>query len=266
MRGVAVLCVLCSVLVAVPVAVLWRDGARRNDEPPPAMNPGTPHDARLDELLSRMQRIEERIDGLAARSGDLRAPVGTGTAPAGPELAALERRLARLEAAASAPMGGTVAAVQSQQRLLPRAARAEMDPETKAALVRPAERTILDPAAPVEEKLAAHERLRRVPDAYTPPMVQELLRIAETSQRAETRADVWRFFDGASRLPHLVPPMLQALANDADWIAREEAAETLGNYLDDPVVLGALRWTAEHDAHERVRAKAQRTLLGDPVR
>jgi hypothetical protein len=253
------------VSIAVPIAVLWCDGQRRADETPAMTDPGTPQDPRLDEFLSRLQQMEARVDALAARPAEVRVPASGGPTPAGPDLASLDQRLALLEAAASRT-GRATPAAQSRLPILPRAATAEVDPETKAALVRPAERTILDPIATVEEKLAAHERLRRVPDAYTAPMVQELLRIAAMSQQGQTRADVWRFFDGASKLPDLVPPLLHALANDADWIAREEAAETLGNYRDDPMVLGALRWAAEHDANERVRAKAQRTLHGDPVR
>ena len=97
-------------------------------------------------------------------------------------------------------------------------------------------------------------------------MVQELLRVAQTSSEAQVRADVYRFFDGASALPMLVPHLLQVLAHDPEESVRDEAAETLGNYQDDPVVVAALRSSAERDQSGRVRKKAHRTLDERPSR
>ncbi|HZN38567.1 MAG TPA: hypothetical protein VFD82_07170 [Planctomycetota bacterium] len=119
---------------------------------------------------------------------------------------------------------------------------------------------ILDPAADTARKMLAHETLRQVHDAYTPAMVAELLRIGTTDLDGGVRADVWRFFDGRSRLPVLVAPLVRALMADGDARAREEAADTLGSYLDDPIVEPALRRAAQADASDRVRAKAKRTL------
>lgn len=119
---------------------------------------------------------------------------------------------------------------------------------------------ILDPAADSAQKLRAHEAMRSVADGYTPAMVAELIRMGTTDQNGAVRADVWRFFDGKSRFPQIVAPLVRALVADADATAREEAADTLGSYLDDPVVEPALRRAAEGDASERVRAKAKRTL------
>ena len=91
-------------------------------------------------------------------------------------------------------------------------------------------------------------------------MVADLVQIGLTAIDPEHRADVWRNFDGASHLPALVPHLRDALSNDRDPRARDEAAETLGNYLDDPEVLAALKWSAENDESPRVRQKALRTL------
>ncbi len=63
-----------------------------------------------------------------------------------------------------------------------------------------------------------------------------------------------------ARSPAIVPPLLQALAQDAVADVREEATETLERYTDDPVVLQALRFAAQNDADEKVRRFAQRAL------
>jgi hypothetical protein len=123
-----------------------------------------------------------------------------------------------------------------------------------------AERWILDPNETVARKLRAHEALRRVKDAYTPAMAEILVRIGATDLDGQVRADVWRFFDGYSRLPQLVTPLLAALAVDAEAKVREEAVETLGNYQDDPRVRLALEATIRGDGDSGVRDKAKRTL------
>ena len=124
-----------------------------------------------------------------------------------------------------------------------------------------AEYAILDPAATVAEVLAAHESLRGVEDAYTPDVVAVLMELGDTHADPEVRGDVWRLFDGRTHLPELVPSLLRALG-DADFRVRREAAETLGNYADDPVVLAALRRIAESDPSPEVRERALRTLRG----
>ena len=87
-----------------------------------------------------------------------------------------------------------------------------------------------------------------------------ILRIGTTNQDGGVRADVWRFFDGESSVPAIVNPLVRALQADPDARAREEAAETLGNYFDDPIVESALQLAVESDGSERVRNKAKRTL------
>ena len=121
-------------------------------------------------------------------------------------------------------------------------------------------RVILDPASDVAQKMKAHEALRSVPDAYSPAMVAELLRIGTTNPDGAVRAQVWCFLDGQSKLSAIVAPLVRTLQADGDARAREEAADTLGSYLDDPIVEPALRQAANGDASERVRAKAARTL------
>jgi hypothetical protein len=214
--------------------------------------------ARIQELEARLARLEE----LAAR------PV------AAPASAASEVPRWRDDADPRADPHAVTPTILAQ-RLLALERRLEEsqgrapDPERAAAPaprdgqqpVAAARRTILDKAASADAKLEAHRQLRRVRDAYTPDMVDELVRIATLDPRGEVRAAVWTFFDGSSHLPQLVPTLLRALVHDVDSRVREEAAETIGNYVkDDLGVVSALRQAAESDADPRVRAKAKRTL------
>jgi hypothetical protein len=144
---------------------------------------------------------------------------------------------------------------QQQQQQQQRDQLREPPPDKDEAV-----RRILDPASDVAMKVRAHQELRGVPDAYSPAMVAELLKIGTMNPDGGVRAEVWCFFDGKSRLPAIVAPLVRALQADGDARAREEAADTLGSYLDDPIVEPALRHAADFDPSESVRAKAKRTL------
>ncbi len=125
-------------------------------------------------------------------------------------------------------------------------------------------------AGTVGDKVRAHERLRRVPDAYTPEMTKELIRIGLGDPSAKVRADVWRIFDGdsASKLLAIVPPLVQIVRNDVSGRVRSEACETLGNFANNAAALNALRFAARHDQDARVRIQATRSLfeLGELLR
>jgi len=263
MRLLTVILFTCGIGIAVPLALMLQNQGGAPSLPP-AVVPA--RDPRGDELAASLLDLQRRVTALEAQLAAPRAAVPTApadTQPAREQFAALERRLAVLESPRADARAAVLRDVASAERV-----RVARPPETKeeAAQREAAQRKVLDPSATVQDKLAAHEQLRRVPDAYTPAMVQELLRIAATSGEGQVRADVWRFFDGESKVPALVRPLLRALGNDTEDIVREEAAETLGNYLDDPVVAGALRWSADRDGAERVRNKAQRTLQSGPAR
>ena len=119
---------------------------------------------------------------------------------------------------------------------------------------------LLNPNATTPELLAAHATLRSVPGAYTPEMVARLVDLGAHATEARERADVWRQFDGATRLPALVDPLLSALRFDEHHDPREEAAETLAEYLDVPGVREALRFAGDNDPHEEVRRQARGSL------
>jgi hypothetical protein len=217
---------------------------------PPAPPP------RVEPDVNRLDCLEEKIELLERAPAAVPAAVPIPDAPQraevvrvdhGPELMrridGLEARLFRLEL-----LGSASSAEHQDPRLAFAAGKDE------------ATRTLLDPAADVTAKLKAHEALRSVPDAYTPAMVAELLRIGTTHHDGGVRAQVWLNFDGRSKLPAIVAPLVRALQADTDARAREEAADTLGSYLDDPIVEPALKQAAQGDASEQVRAKAARTL------
>lgn len=91
-------------------------------------------------------------------------------------------------------------------------------------------------------------------------MVHELTKIGLYDDSAETRADVWRKFDGKSELPSLISALVQALARDTAPGVREAAAETLAKYRNDPVARDALVQAAQHDIDEKVRKQASASL------
>ena len=74
------------------------------------------------------------------------------------------------------------------------------------------------------------------------------------------RADIFRQLHGVTE-PVLKEPLLQALARDPAPKVREEAAETLDLYHDDPNVMAWLRHTARQDPDVEVRAQAAVSLL-----
>ena len=259
----AVWIVLASVGCSV-AAVLWLrqpPAARSTASPAPASTPAKSIGPRLDALEARLALLEAELeesrlaapvpssDRVAVQAAEESTTEGSAAgADLARRIALLERRLAGVERDAEPPSP----AEQLAQELERERAREQSILDAKRALA--------DASASRDEKLAAHEALRRVPDAYTPGMVADLVHLGANDADPSARADVWRNFDGASHLPELVPHLLRALEGDPDAGPRNEAAETLGNYADDPAVMAALRHAAEHDPSPEVRAKAKRTL------
>ena len=118
---------------------------------------------------------------------------------------------------------------------------------------------ILDPASDEAAKLKAWARLRWESE-WGDAVLQEMIRVGETSQDEDVRADVWRQADGESRNTLLVGPLIRALQSDPAEKAREEAAETLANYLDEPGVKSALEDAAHNDSDKDVREQASESL------
>ena len=198
------------------------------DALPTAGTPDANTSRAITSIECRLQEIERRIASIEAQAATSGSPApaagptsadqaagSTGRMEVGPELNAIATCLAEIEERFA----------QYAQRQL----QTDYEDETRISADELAEsqRTILSPDSSVSEKLAAHTRLRQVRGAYNPQIVAALVDLALTSPDPMVRADVWRCFDGASRLPQLVPHMLVALVRDADPAPREEAADTL---------------------------------------
>lgn len=114
-----------------------------------------------------------------------------------------------------------------------------------------------------EEMLTALRSLRgaRSSNGTDPRLgvLPEMIRLAESSQDESARADVWRQLSGVTD-PSLLQPLLRALQSDPSAKVREEAAETLGDFLPDANARDALQFAAENDASPDVRAQCYESL------
>ena len=114
-----------------------------------------------------------------------------------------------------------------------------------------------------DEKLKALRALRgnqdEFGDARNRDVVLSMIDLVETSDDPEVRADVYRQLSGVTE-PDLKRPLLNSLANDPNAEVREEAAETLEDFLPDPEVLAALSYAAENDASKDVREQARESM------
>lgn len=225
--------------------------------------------AQLDALEERVVRLEEQLEQLEQLAEDAGGEVRVSPrtdAKTSASLREVQARLDELEAKLRKPGQRPVAKapVASAKEPAPRVlGRVSFVPfsESRGAKAE-AKRVILDPAADVVAKIQAHKSLRRVEGAYTPQMIQALIRIGQTHAVAERRANVWTFFDGSTRSDMLIAPLLYALRHDASDLVRAEAAETLGDYTESPAVREALKWHAANDNSKSVRDKARRSVPG----
>ena len=251
------------IVVAVLLSVAAATGTSLLLQPTAAVSAPSPaRDPRLDDIARRLLAVESRTAASQSAPSAIAEPSPLRTAadhlPAdriaelASRLQAVEARLARLDGAAPhRDPRGLVSEANAPET-------AAQPPLTKVD----AQQLVLNVRATAEDRVRAQEALRRVSDAYTPAMVQELLHLAMTHPDGQLRAAIWRNFDGATVVEGITPALLDAVARDAEPSAREEAAETLGNYLADPAVKAALQVAADHDAEEKVRNKAKRTLEG----
>lgn len=172
-----------------------------------------------------------------------------------PEVA---RRLAALEQ--------TFAALQerAEQRdaaPAPASVVKQPDPVERGRRVQENQKVILDPRSDDEAKLRAWGQLRGLGDSWNDAVVATMTHLGLTSADAKVRADVWRQADGGSRVhPVMCNALLHALAADGDAKVRDEAAETLENYLGQPGVREALDVASRSDLDEKVRRRAVETL------
>lgn len=202
------------------------------------------------DLEARLAALEQRVAGL-----DL-APVAAAPSPrveddrTDARLEAIERSLEELALRDEQRVERSDVVAQSLLEAI--AQQPRIDPTA-------ARDTILDPMATEADKLAAWRALRDA-EEWGPGVVEEMIRVGESSTSEATRADVWRQADARASSDLLVPPLLNALAHDPSAPVRSEAAETLVNYTSVPGVLDALRHAAEFDADEEVREEARNSM------
>jgi hypothetical protein len=212
-------------------------------------------------LASLERRVEELVTLIEQRStvarevaAPKRLPVaeqaGTSTEVTD-ALASIEKRLDELERRVAEP-----------RDRVERAQLRNIHEPTPAARLQMLDETIRqgnDPASTPEEMLIALSTLRGQTledgsDARL-PVLPSMIELARVSDDGEVRADVWRQLSGVTA-PELLNPLLYALANDEHAKAREEAAETLADYMPDPLVESALRYAFDNDADRGVRRQA----------
>lgn len=140
---------------------------------------------------------------------------------------------------------------ESRQALNERLGR--MEPEGLQQVVMSADTS-------TSEKLEATGRLRRE-NAASPEIVATMLGLYASSTDPNIRADVFRQLDGVSD-PALRDPLLLALAEDDNARVREEAADALSAFRDDPDVAEWLQHVAQNDPNPRVQHEAQSALEG----
>ncbi len=268
---------LLTVIFSISLAWLVSHSTRPDIEPPTRFAEPTSVDvSRLEELEVRLASLEQRLaESELVRGEQLRASQEDHDAP---DIIALTERLARIEQSLAAappeeassatsdlPVELSAREQEELERELHReqAERQHRQAERKAeeeTMKKLAEGVITDPTARSLAKVESQGTIRQVPDAYTDEMIEELIRIAESDSEASIRADVWRYFDGATNIPALIDPLLHAMDYDSSDRVRAEAVETLVNYISDPAVLEIFRHIAENDPSVDVRRKALREL------
>ncbi|MCB9891633.1 MAG: HEAT repeat domain-containing protein [Planctomycetes bacterium] len=209
----------------------------------------------LESAVSRLEQVPTR-DLRATGSPNDGAPARLASTEA--RFAKLDERIAALEASVArlttarihAPTtGSSTAGMPSTQR----PARDDAAEASKHQI------TAADANADVEQRMRALRHLRGIEGGRSPSVVAAMIHLAQTSQDPEVRADVWRQMSRAKD-KQLVAPMMQAVQSDAHPKVREEAAETLGDFLDEPGVRSILQHVSENDVEEDVRRQARSSL------
>lgn len=223
-----------------------------------------------EEVLALGRRVEELAGEFDLARAEIAALRGEGREPADlrvdPEvderITRLERALEEARRGGAAEGTGAVDGERIFARLDERSDR-ERSPRSAPNLDE-LTASALDPTGTEEQRIQALRRLRGQrladgSDARSPAVVAEMIAIGEGSADARLRADAWRQLSGVGD-PQLVTPLLASLAHDPDARVREEAAETLGDFLPDANVQAALQYAMQNDSDDRVRRQAAESL------
>ena len=168
-------------------------------------------------------------------------------------------RVEKLEQNARAATTRTAAApilaqlMQPQPRLTPEQRQQEIS-ELRAEAMDGTEMDIL--------RIFALQQLRSLgKGARSGDVARSMIDLAQGTEDPKIRADVWRNMHRAED-KQLIDPMIHALAHDTAAQVREEAAESLGFFLDVPRAKAALDHAMHNDAARGVRREAERSLDG----
>ena len=237
-------------IAVLSLAVALRSGAGKHDAP-----------------SSDVRRLRDEVRALSRQISEFKEePPRPAPAPVpvqGPDLEALEERIDSLETQVNRIREATVLALQAKGvRLQPEVLTVPAPPKPPDAqeLAR-LQAAAMDPTKSAEDRLQALARLRRVPDARTRGVVTGMLRLFETSTNSDVRVNILRNLHRALPLD-LKGPVIRALQSDPEREIREEAAETLGPHINDPVVRAALEHASRNDVNEKVREEAADSLRG----
>lgn len=222
--------------------------------------------SRLDDAMERIRKLtdaaEERGGSLQVDASELRntreAADSQALTALRKQITSLDKRLRVLEKGANEDKRGR-AERQRQTARGERALEASIREDPSGAALEKVRAQAMVNAGDAEQRLAALRALRGVNGGRNEAVVASMIQLARTSQDGEVRADIWRQMSGA-RDAQLIAPMIQALRNDSHVSAREEAAETLGDFRDRPDVRAALEYASKHDKDEGVRDQSLRSL------
>lgn len=225
-----------------------------NQAPPPVGDAAM--QTRLDELRRTVQELAQRSQ--SAPAATMTAKTLERVTPPQPDaellrrIATIEQQLQSLRSAAvgeTAPgRNPTTAAIDKSEPAPPKPTTA--DHQSK----------ILATGATDPERLAAWGELRNVENGWNDAIVATMVGIGLGHQDPILRADVWRQADSRNKHPAIGQALLQALSSDGEAKVREEAAETLAEYLHLPGVRAALETAANGDVSLNVRRQAQQSL------
>lgn len=122
-----------------------------------------------------------------------------------------------------------------------------------------AKAVIFNPATAIAEKLTALQILRFA-DARSDDVVKQMVQAYRSTRDPDARADIFRQLSGVTT-PELKLLLLESFRDETNTPkVREEAAETLANYLADPDVKTWLEHLTAHDPDAKVRAQAGKSL------